>query len=39
MHDKLKALELLGKYHKIFTDKVEQESSNKHEIKMSYPVE
>lgn len=28
MHDKLKALELLGKYHKIFTDKVEHEASS-----------
>lgn len=44
MHDKIKALELLGKYHKIFSDK-EEKNDNKGEIviKMSYdrsaPVE
>lgn len=44
LYDKLKALELLGKYHKIFSDK-EEKNDNKGEIviKMSYdrsaPVE
>lgn len=36
MHDKLRALELLGKYHKIFTDKIEQQSEQKIEISLAY---
>jgi phage terminase small subunit len=36
MHDKLKALELLGKYHKMFTDKIEQETNSKIEIRLAY---
>ncbi len=32
MHDKLKALELLGKYHKIFSDKEDEDSKNRSEI-------
>lgn len=39
MHDKLKALELLGKYHKIFTDKTESETSSKHEVTLSYSLD
>lgn len=36
MHDKLKALELLGRYHKIFSDKIEQDSKQKIEIVLAH---
>lgn len=36
LHDKLRALEMLGKYHKIFTDKVEHGFDKPVEIVMSY---
>lgn len=32
LHDKLKALELLGRYHKIFTDKVEHTGKDGHNL-------
>lgn len=37
MHDKLKALELLGRYHKMFTDKVEQNNTGEIKFTLAYP--